>query len=232
MKKIWVLVLAMVLTMSLVAGCAPKSEGGFSSTAGTADATLPQLRDPEKGQPIAIIKTEGYGDIKLMLFPEQAPKAVENFITHAKNGYYDGVTFHRVIENFMIQSGDPLGNGTGGESIWKKPFVNEISDELYNFNGALCMANSGPDTNGSQFYIVQAHDSLTKDYIENAEKYSQEALDAYEKMGGAAYLDGGYTVFGQVIGGMKTVNRIAETATGTNDKPVKDIVIDKIQIIE
>ena len=94
------------------------------------------------------------GVIKIKLFPEYAPKAVENFKTHAKNGYYDGLTFHRIINEFMIQGGDPNGDGSGGESIWGVPFEDEFSTEVLNYRGAF-MANSGPNTNGSQFFIVQ-----------------------------------------------------------------------------
>lgn len=104
--------------------------------------------------PVAVLETSE-GTIKIRLFPEQAPKAVENFMELAKKGYYDGLTFHRVISDFMIQGGDPKGDGTGGESVWNKPFEDEFSDLLHNFRGALSMANAGADTNGSQFFIVQ-----------------------------------------------------------------------------
>ena len=113
------------------------------------------FQEPSQAKQTAVIKTN-HGDIKVMLFPEAAPKAVENFIIHAKNGYYDGIIFHRVIKDFMIQGGDPMGRGFGGESIWGHPFEDEFSLEALNFKGALSMANSGPDTNGSQFFIVQA----------------------------------------------------------------------------
>lgn len=118
---------------------------------------LPQFAEPESGTPIVTLHTS-MGDIKMMLFPQAAPKAVENFVTHCKDGYYDGVTFHRVIEEFMIQGGDPLGNGRGGESIWKEDFEDEFCDNLFNFRGAVSMANAGYGTNGSQFFIVQ-HDA-------------------------------------------------------------------------
>ncbi|MBQ7521323.1 MAG: peptidylprolyl isomerase [Clostridia bacterium] len=96
------------------------------------------------------------GDISIRLFPEACPKTVENFVTHAKEKYYDGLTFHRVINDFMIQGGDPNGNGTGGESIYGESFEDEFSDHLFNIRGSLSMANSGQDTNGSQFFINQA----------------------------------------------------------------------------
>lgn len=96
------------------------------------------------------------GDIGIALFPEIAVKASENFLGHAKNGYYDGLTFHRVIQGFMIQGGDPEGTGRGGESIWGRPFADEFDRCLHHYCGALAMANSGPNTNGSQFFIVTA----------------------------------------------------------------------------
>ena len=114
-----------------------------------------QLDRPQKGETIAVMHTS-LGDISIRLFPDKAPKTVENFVTHAKNGYYDGLKFHRVINDFMIQGGDPRGNGTGGESIWGDSFEDEFDVELHNLRGALSMANAGPNTNGSQFFIVQA----------------------------------------------------------------------------
>ncbi len=112
--------------------------------------------------PVAIMETSE-GTIKIRLFPEQAPKAVENFIGLAKKGYYDGLTFHRVISDFMIQGGDPKGDGTGGESFWNKPFEDEFSDLVHNFRGSLSMANSGANTNGSQFFIVQNKTAFSDD---------------------------------------------------------------------
>ena len=101
----------------------------------------------------AKIKTN-MGDMEFVLFPEIAPKAVENFTTHAKNGYYNGLIFHRIIKDFMIQGGDPTGTGCGGESVFGKNFEDEFSLDARNYYGALSMANAGPNTNGSQFFIV------------------------------------------------------------------------------
>lgn len=123
----------------------------------------PQLA-PANG-PTAVIKTT-LGDITVQLYPEEAPKTVENFITHAKNGYYDGIIFHRIINNFMVQGGDPTGTGRGGESIWGESFPDEFSHKLHNFRGALSMANSGSNTNGSQFFIVQCADPVTENMDE------------------------------------------------------------------
>jgi len=108
-----------------------------------------------QGEELAVLHTN-YGKITLRFFPEKAPMAVENFVTHAKNGYYDGVVFHRVIDGFMIQGGDPKGDGTGGESIWGGSFGYEFDYSLRHYRGALAMAHSElPASNGSQFYIVQ-----------------------------------------------------------------------------
>ena len=108
-----------------------------------------QIREPQQGDIVALMKTT-LGDIKILLFPDAAPKAVENFTTHAKNGYYTGIIFHRVIPDFMIQGGDPTGTGRGGESIWGKSFEDEFSVDYHNIRGALSMANAGPSTNGSE----------------------------------------------------------------------------------
>lgn len=153
-----------------------------------------QLDKPEVGEQIVILHTSK-GDISIRLFPEAAPKAVENFVTHAKNGYYDGLTFHRVIRDFMIQGGDPDGDGTGGESIWGKGFEDEFDQKLINVTGAVAMANNGVDTNASQFFINQGdpesfgkretyspeyREQVAKDlYKQLVESYGQETVDKY-----------------------------------------------------
>jgi len=171
------------------------------------------------------------GTITIKLFPAFAPKTVENFVTHSKNGYYDGLTFHRVIDGFMIQGGDPSGNGTGGESIYGAPFEDEFSERLFNFRGALSMANAGPNTNGSQFFIVQSKtvDPSMKGQMEQA-GYPAEVVEAYMEKGGTPWLDFRHTVFGQVIEGMEVVDEIAGVRTGLQDKPVHDVIIEKITI--
>lgn len=193
-----------------------------------------QLEPLKSGDTVATMHTS-MGDIEIKLFPEHAPKAVENFITHAKNGYYNGVIFHRVIKDFMIQGGDPTGTGMGGESVWGRPFDDEFTPKLHNLRGALCMANAGPKTNGSQFFIVQASD-VPADMLSQMKNMSDsgfptEITEAYEKLGGTPWLDFGHTVFGQVTGGMETVDAIAQTAVGADDKPVNDVVINGIDII-
>lgn len=194
-----------------------------------------QLARPEKGEVIAVMKTK-MGEIKIRLFPEEAPKAVENFTTHAKNGYYNGLKFHRVINDFMIQGGDPVGNGTGGESIWGRPFPDEFAIDRRNYRGALSMANAGPNTNGSQFFIVQAKtvdESLVRRMEELAEQgFPAEVTEIYRLSGGTPWLDFKHTVFGQVFEGMDVVDSIAEVNVDFQSAPVEDILIETIEITE
>ena len=194
---------------------------------------FPQFDQTVTKDEIAVEMVTNHGTIRLKLFPKLAPKAVGNFITHAKTGYYNGVTFHRVIDGFMIQGGDPTGTGAGGESVYGKPFEDEFSPYLFNFRGAVSMANAGPNTNGSQFFIVQ-NNELNPVFKEQMEKagYPQEAIDYYVKYGGTPWLDFRHTVFGQVIDGMDVVDKIAKVPTDAQDKPLADVVIEKIHIME
>lgn len=205
-----------------------------------------QLAPPEVGDTIATITVAGFGDIKLKFFPEQAPLAVENFTTHAQDGYYDGVIFHRVINDFMIQGGDPEGTGAGGESIWGGKFDNEDSQDLYHYNGAVSMANAGMDTNGSQFFIVNSQpvlpdldengfpivDRMYPMFMSTLREYSNYAHEVYTSIGGSAYLDGGYTVFAQVYEGLDIVTDImqVETTGSEGSTPVENVVIESVVI--
>lgn len=183
----------------------------------------------------AVIKTNR-GDMEFVLFPEIAPKAVENFTTHAQNGYYDGLIFHRVIKDFMIQGGDPTGTGCGGESIWNKSFEDEFSVEARNYYGALSMANAGPNTNGSQFFIVQSSsvpESLCQQMEELEDRgFPRKVYENYKKVGGTPWLDFHHTVFGQIISGQKTLEDIAAVPCGAADKPINDVIIETIEIIK
>jgi peptidyl-prolyl cis-trans isomerase B (cyclophilin B) len=192
----------------------------------------PQLTPNEYKGPKATLHTN-YGDIEVILFPTQAPKAVENFLTHAKDGYYDGIIFHRVINDFMIQGGDPTGTGFNGESIWGHNFEDEFSDDLFNINGALSMANGGPMTNGSQFFIVQNQhmEPAFASQLAGA-GYPQQIIDAYVNNGGTPWLDHRHTVFGQVANGMDIVNKIALVKTDSADKPLEDVVIESITVVD
>lgn len=159
---------------------------------------------PEEGEQIVVMETTK-GTIKIKLFPELVPKTVENFIGLIDKEYYDGIIFHRVIPDFMIQGGDPLGTGTGGESLWGGKFEDEFNPNLHNIYGALSMANAGPNTNGSQFFIVQKED-------------------------GTSWLDNHHTVFGQVFEGMDIVNEIANVERDGADKPLEDVVMEKVTV--
>src|ERR671931_2103899 len=155
---------------------------------------------------IAVIRTN-HGTIRFELLEEDAPKTTENFRLLAERGYYDGIIFHRVIKGFMIQGGDPLGMGYGGESAWGGKFDDEINrtSELYRgpyAKGTVAMANAGPNTNGSQFFIMHA------DYP----------------------LPPSYTKFGRVVEGQDVVDAIATTPTAPGDRPVKDVVMEKVTI--
>ncbi|MBG9586843.1 peptidylprolyl isomerase [Cytobacillus firmus] len=193
---------------------------------------FPQLTEEVQGNERLVEMQTSKGNIKIKLFPDQAPKAVENFIKHSEDGYYDGLIFHRVIQDFMIQGGDPEGTGMGGESIYGEAFEDEFSNELYNIRGALSMANSGPNTNGSQFFIVQntTLDPSLKEQMEKA-GYPEEIIKAYEK-GGTPWLDNKHTVFGQVVEGMDVVDSIAAVETAEQDKPAEDVVIEKIKVLK
>ena len=190
----------------------------------------PQL-DLSKAQgPKAIIKTN-LGTIEVQLFEKLATKTVKNFVELVKKGYYDGVTFHRVIPDFMIQGGDPTGTGRGGESIYGHPFEDEFSEQLFNFNGALSMANAGPNTNGSQFFIV-SNEHVPANMIDQMKMvdYPQEVIDRYKENGGTPWLDHRHTVFGQVIKGMDVVQAISKVERDQMDKPKDNVVMEKVTI--
>lgn len=213
------------------------SEQTTESSVDLSKVELPQLSTEvaENEDLIEMVTTDG--SIKIKLFPEQAPKAVENFVTHAKDGYYDGLTFHRVVEDFMIQGGDPKGDGSGGESIWGEGFGPEISNQLYNIRGALSMAQSSqPNSIGSQFFIVQNHDDMSGNL---AKQFTPEKIIERYKEGGAPSLDGQYTVFGQVIEGMDVVDKIAKAETtgeansqGEDSTPKNPVKIESIKILQ
>ncbi|WRS26753.1 peptidylprolyl isomerase [Oscillospiraceae bacterium MB08-C2-2] len=263
MKKPIRLLSILMVTAALISGCSKQDDKSSSSQAENSseppavsqgdptvseaaehnqtikeeDINLVQFEKPAADQPIAVMKT-GMGTIRIMLFPEQAPKTVQNFVTHAQEGYYNGLTFHRIIENFMIQGGDPLGNGTGGESIFKDasgkavPFEDEFSLDLWNFRGALSMANAGANTNGSQFFIVQAP-VVSADLLNQLKQINcpEKIVNKYAEVGGTPWLDGAHTVFGMVIEGMDIVDQIAAVeVNGNSGSPVEKVVIETITI--
>eukprot|EP01106_Pelomyxa_sp_JSP_P015798 TRINITY_DN560_c0_g1_i16.p1 TRINITY_DN560_c0_g1~~TRINITY_DN560_c0_g1_i16.p1 ORF type:complete len:241 (+),score=72.69 TRINITY_DN560_c0_g1_i16:169-891(+) len=165
-------------------------------------APLPPMLPSGRLARSAIIHTS-LGDITVKLFPFECPKTVENFTVHSKNGYYNGLIFHRVIKGFMIQTGDPLGDGTGGESIWGHEFEDEFNRSLrHDRPFTLSMANAGPNTNGSQFFITTV---------------------------AIPRLDNKHTVFGRVIKGQEVVLEIEKTKTDRMDKPLKEIKVINIE---
>ena len=190
------LLMAMILLCGGLTACGEEKEPEKEQivernalTAGYADKAYGfQLEAPADGETVAIMHTN-MGDISIRLFPEAAPKTVENFLTLARQGKYNGVTFHRVINDFMIQGGDfEKGDGTGGSSIWGGKFEDEFNEKLMNLRGSLAMANAGPGTNGSQFFINQANpsgtvESLKKTYeSREAQLKSQCSLEYYNQL--------------------------------------------------
>jgi len=186
-----------VIGLLALSGC--NSTEANKSASVTSNNPTTQIERTQNSS-VVVLKTN-QGDITLKMFPKVAPLAVENFVTHAKEGYYNGLIFHRVIKGFMIQGGDPTGTGTGGESIWHKEFVNEYGKNVvFDRPYLLAMANHGANTNGSQFFITTQS---------------------------TPHLNGGYTIFGEVISGKDVVQKIENTPTGRADRPLKKQIIEK-----
>ena len=190
---------------------------------------LPQFDLAAVEGPVAVLETTK-GTVKIQLFPAQAPKTIENFVGLIEKGYYDGIIFHRVISDFIIQGGDPTGTGMGGESLWGDSFEDEFSDEVFNLRGALSMANAGPNTNGSQFFIVQASRVPANMLRQLKGLVPDEVVSAYGEQGGTPWLDKRHTVFGHVIEGMDVVDDMAKVRVNYADKPLEDIKIIKATI--
>ncbi len=204
-----------------------------------AEAAEKQMSKPKKGETIAVIKVKGYGEMKFKFFNDIAPKAVENFVTHAKEGYYDGLKFHRVIEGFMIQGGDPEGTGYGGESIWGTGFGTELDRSLVPYKGSLCMAMSSlPNSIGSQYFITQANYDVTEASYLKQGGYSNDLIEQYKKYGGSIYsLYMKYTVFGQLYEGFNVLDKIANvektySSNGELSVPVEDVIVEKVTVSE
>lgn len=230
------LLLILVLLVSVFGGCGDSSTGTAANVIGNADTLVKmedlkqktnnksvgyQLDAPEKGEEIAVITMASGESFKLRFFADEAPKTVYSFKYHALNGYYDGLTFHRVMSNFMIQGGDPAGNGTGGESAWGTAFEDEFNANLLNINGSVAMANSGKNTNGSQFFINNTQqqgvdwDSMQQTYdmyysmykddedalaslsgVLDMDRVTEAVKTLYTENGGNIHLDGYYTLSG------------------------------------
>ncbi len=209
----------------------------ITNSTGKENVSISNFTAPKEGETIVSMKLKGYdGEVKIKLFPEYADKGVENFVTLAKQGYYDGLTFHRVIKDFMIQGGDPNGDGTGGESIYDKGFDGGTDPHLIHAAGAVAYANNGTTaSNGSQFYIVTG-EVYSDSEIEEIESYgyalTENEEEIYKTCGGVPWLDGGYTVFGQVFDGLDIVFDVQKVETGENDKPKEDVVIESMTVSE
>lgn len=183
--------IALILLCAMLTACGGKATGDATSTTTRvpvgerdnevatvyADKTAGfQTEKPAAGEEIAVIYTDK-GDLYMRLFPEAAPQAVNNFVTLVERGYYNGLTFHYVMEDFLVQTGDPTGTGSGGESATGQPFADEFDAKLLNLYGAVAMAGTGEDSNGSQFYINQR----SAEYFSGKESYSPESREAYAK---------------------------------------------------
>lgn len=164
--------------------------------------TFDQTARLENDDIVAVLKTNN-GTMTIKLFTQQVPKTTLNFMWLAQKGYYNGIIFHRIIKNFMLQGGDPTGTGMGGESIYGEKFDDEFHADLKNITYSLSMANAGPNTNGSQFFINQSDNN---------------------------YLDNKHSVFGQVVEGMENVDKISKVKTDSQDKPVKEVKIISLEI--
>lgn len=245
-KKFLAVILCAMMVSTAAAGCGKKTEldGSSGSESSSAEEQTPpenvdiaNYTAPQKGDKIIEMDIRDYGTVKFRLFPEYADKGVENFIGLAEDGYYDGLTFHRVIKDFMIQGGDPLGDGTGGKSLWGSTFDGGTDSHLIHAAGAVAYANSsGTDTNTSQFYIVTGDRSIDDEYFamlsSNKCEFSDNAKAFYKESGGFPFLDGKYTVFGQVFDGLDIIFKIQYQATNASDKPLNDVIVDKVRVTE
>lgn len=196
-----------------------------------------QLDMPEKGEEIAVITMDSGKTIKLKFFPDEAPLAVYNFKKHAADGYYDGLTFHRIIDNFMIQGGDPTGSGMGGESVWGDEFEDQFNENLLNITGSVSMANKGIDTNGSQFFINYNPAADIPWELLDLDEITDEYKKFYDEHGGSPHLDGsyspenkGHTVFAQVFEGLDTVKEVISVDVDGSSMPTTPVVIKTVEI--
>ncbi len=194
---------AILISLLVMSGCAGTSEAPKQSASTLQQASAEAVKSTSKEKKVTKAKIEtNLGDIHIDLFAEDAPKTVANFVKLAKEGFYDGIIFHRVIPHFMIQTGDPTGTGTGGPGY---KFEDEFSPNLkHNKSGILSMANSGPNTNGSQFFITEAP---------------------------TPHLDNKHSVFGEVTQGLDVVNAIARVDRNSRDKPIEDVVMKSVTIV-
>ncbi len=201
MKAILSFFLALALSLS---ACKEKETQNNQQSVNKQEDKLNELMDVKNGEKLIASVRTSVGEFEIELYPKLTPVTVKNFVGLALKKYYDGVTFHRVIKDFMIQTGDPTGTGAGGESIYGGEFQDEFNSSLmHDSPGVVSMANRGPNTNTSQFFITVVP---------------------------TPWLNGKHTIFGKVIKGMDVVFAVSKVRTGPNDKPVEPVVIDSITI--
>lgn len=238
LKKIATVALSLSMITMMFSGCGKEDllKEKVSETVVPMNFTAPEI-----GEKIAVIKVKDYGEIKIKFFPEYAAKGVENFTGLAEMDYYDELIYHRVVKDFVIQGGDPKGNGEGGNSIWGQDFAVDAASNLYHFTGAVAYAHAQNGGNGSQFYIVCTKEGetfydtaipLTEEIISEY-GYTDEVEALYMEKGGLPYLDGGYTIFGQVFEGMDVVYAISQVKVDPQTSmPAKQVIIESVEIVE
>ena len=200
------------------------------------DVDIVNFEEPKAGDEVAVLTIRDMGDVTIRLFPDKSPTGVENFKKLIEAGYYDDLIFHRVIKDFVIQSGDPKGDGTGGDDCWGTGgFTQTISPDLCHVTGAVAYATATDKRNKSQFYIVTGGEVTEEHFDILADQYGkgfgESVKELYYKWGGQPVLDNDYEVFGQVIGGMDICLRIQNAETDENDKPKSQIAIEKAVIV-
>lgn len=192
---------------------------------------------PEEGEEIAVFTVRDYGDVRIRLFPDETPDGVENFKELIRQGFYDELIFHRVTDGFMVQTGDPKGDGTGGRDAWNSEngFPQNISNSLCHVPGAVAYAIGSDKMNKSQFFIVtgEAATDDTFDFLADqfGRVFGKAFKDLYKQVGGYPFLDNDYEIFGQVFDGMEYVLDIQKVPTDSNDKPRSQVVIEKAEIV-
>ena len=198
--------------------------------------SVANFTEPAAGEEICVMTIKDQGDIKIRFFPDETEKGTENFKELVKSGFYDELPFHRIIDKFMIQGGDPKGDGTGGRDAWGGTgFTQTVSDHLAHVPGAVAYAiNPQERLNKSQFYIVTG-DEITDEKFgtleQQGKKFSPFRQKLYRQFGGAPHLDGGYEIFGQVISGMDIVMQLQTVPTNSNNKPKTPVLIEKAVIV-
>lgn len=231
-----VISISFFLFISIVLSSCTKNAGAIvNGYTQVGNLKLEQVQLPKTGEEIAVITTN-MGDIKMRLFPEVAPKAVENFTTLAKEGFYDGMDFSRIEENFLIQTGENK-EYIGGKSIFGDFYEDECDLNYRHITGCVGLAKREENKNSSHFYII-VQDGIDEEYIEtmkelDEEGYPKEVVKAYEALGGVPRLDLRFTIFGQVFYGMDTVRKINEvTVNQVTKEPLNPIIIESIRIVE